>query len=111
MIPRSGTSRARSYRFRAEVWKYKSKGAWYFVTLPKELSAKIRAEFHFFEEGWGRLKCEALVGEATWETAIWFDTKADAYLLPVKKSVRKISGLEAGDSAEFCIRCAGGTSR
>jgi hypothetical protein len=45
------------------------------------------------EEGWGRLKVSARVGKSTWDTAIWFDTKAQTYLLPLKASIRTAEGL------------------
>ena len=34
--------------------------------------------------------------ETEWKTAIWFDTKQDTHLLPVKGDVRKAEGLVAG---------------
>ena len=41
------------------------------------------------EEGWGRLKAIAKLGNSQWETAIWFDTKHKTYLLPLKAEIRK----------------------
>ena len=35
-------------------------------------------------EGWGRLKATAKIGNSEWATAIWFDTKINTYLLPLK---------------------------
>ena len=31
----------------------------------------------------------AKIGNTQWETAIWFDTKLDTYLLPLKAEIRK----------------------
>lgn len=81
------------YSFSGHVWKYSGKGAWFFISLPKFLSEQIRVENQQLEEGWGRLKCIAKIGEVTWETAIWFDTKQACYLLPVKADVRKKENL------------------
>lgn len=77
------------YQFKAKCWKFRSKGGWHFITVPKALSKKIRKSQGFSEEGWGRLKTTAQIGKTKWETAIWFDTKHDAYLLPVKSLIRK----------------------
>lgn len=77
------------YSFKAKIWKYKGPAAWYFVTLPKSLSKKIRTQHGLSEEGWGRLKTTAEIGNSNWDTAIWFDTKAQSYLLPVKSVIRK----------------------
>ncbi|MDD4087237.1 MAG: DUF1905 domain-containing protein, partial [Bacteroidales bacterium] len=41
------------------------------------------------EEGWGRLKATAEIGKSVWKTAIWFDTKHQTYILPLKAEIRK----------------------
>ena len=55
------------------------------------------------EEGWGRLKARARIGGQTWETALWFDRSADAYLLPVRTGIRKQEDLLPGDWVEVTI--------
>ena len=62
---------------------------WTFVSLPKELSIEIRDNFKCLEEGWGRMKVTAKLGNSEWQTAIWFDTKQDTYLLPLKAKIKK----------------------
>ncbi len=92
------------YSFRAKVWKYKGKAGWYFVTLPKLLSAKIRKNHGISEEGWGRLKTAAQVGKSKWNTAIWFDTKTASYLLPLKLDVRKKEGIKIAASLQVHLQ-------
>ena len=80
------------YEFTAKVWNYSSTagtGGWYIACLPKEMSKEIRENLKFLEEGWGRLKMTAKIGNTQWETAIWFDTKLNTYLLPLKAEIRK----------------------
>ena len=36
----------------------------------------------------------AKTGNTQWETAIWFDTKLDTYLLPLKAEIRKKEKIE-----------------
>lgn len=84
----------KSYNFRGKVWKHKSMGGWHFITLPKTLSKQIRKNHGLDEEGWGRLKASAKIGQANWVTAIWFDSKFNAYLLPLKALVRKSEKIE-----------------
>ncbi len=62
---------------------------WTIVSLSKELSAEIRESFKREEQGWGRLKATAKTGGSEWQTAIWFDTKLDTYMLPIKAAIRK----------------------
>jgi len=74
-----------TYNFSALVWKYSSTGSWYFVSLPAELSREIREHCKWQEEGWGRLKATAKIGNSEWNTAIWFDTKSNTYLGSAEK--------------------------
>lgn len=77
------------YVFSGSIWQHSSPDGWYFVSLPEELSGEIRENLKWMEEGWGRLKAIAKIGETHWETAIWFDTKRNTYLLPIKSDIRK----------------------
>jgi len=83
------------YEFSASIWQHSSTGGWYFVSLPVEMAAEIRANLKWQEEGWGRLTAVAKIGNTEWETAIWFDTKHQTYLLPLKAEVRKMERLES----------------
>ncbi|XOV94482.1 MAG: DUF1905 domain-containing protein [Bacteroidota bacterium] len=82
------------YDFTTKMWRHNSTGGWYFVSLPKDLSKEIREHFQWQEEGWGRMKAFAGIGEMTWESSIWFDTKMDTYILPIKADIRKRLNLE-----------------
>lgn len=80
------------YEFCARAYQYSASAdmsGWTIVSLPSELSAQIRAHFQWLEEGWGRMKVTAEVGGSAWKTAIWFDTKQNTYLLPLKATIRK----------------------
>lgn len=64
-------------------------GGWTIVSLPKKLSIEIRDNFKYLEEGWGRMKVTANIGNSEWRTSIWFDTKQGIYMLPIKAEIRK----------------------
>ncbi len=91
-------AKTKSYKFKEKVWKYKGKGGWHFITLPKNISQKIRKNHGLDEEGWGRLKTLAKIGQSQWKTAIWYDSKSKAYLLPVKSLIRRAENIQK-DSA------------
>ncbi len=91
------------YEFSAHIWQHSSTGGWYFVSLPEEMSAEIRANLRWQEEGWGRLKAVAQIGQSKWETAIWFDTKHNTYLLPLKAAVRKKEGIETNQTVNVMV--------
>lgn len=85
------------YRFSAKIWRYKSQGGWFFVSLPLDLSEEIRSQLKWQEEGWGRMKATARIEKIEWETAIWFDSKLKTYLLPLKKEIRIKAQLKLDD--------------
>jgi hypothetical protein len=91
------------YEFTAEAWQHKGVGGWYFVSLPETMSAEIRGHLKWQEEGWGRLKATAQTGGSKWETAIWFDTKKEVYLLPLKAVIRKKEHIEAGHTIAVTV--------
>lgn len=94
------------YEFTAKVWNYSSTagiGGWYIASLPKEMSKEIRENLKFLEEGWGRLKMTAKIGNTQWETAIWFDIKLGTYLLPLKAEIRKKEKIETEKEVEIMI--------
>ena len=94
------------YEFTAKVWNYSSTagtGGWYIACLPKEMSKEIRENLKFLEEGWGRLKMTAKIGNTQWETAIWFDTKLNTYLLPLKAEIRKKEKIGTEKEVEIMI--------
>ncbi len=94
----------KKYSFKGKVWKYKGLAGWHFVTLPRRLSKTIRKIHGLSEEGWGRLKANASVGRCKWQTAIWYDTKAISYVLPIKAFIRKTERLGAGSSITVVLR-------
>lgn len=91
------------YSFSARIWKFKGKAGWYFVTLPSRISKKIRSHHGLDEEGWGRLKTQAMIGRTKWSTAVWYDSKVDTYLLPIKLAVRKSENIKDGQSLRVTL--------
>lgn len=82
------------FEFSTKMWKHNSPGGWYFVSIPKKISKEIRENLKWQEEGWGRMKAVAQIDSLDWETAIWFDTKMDTYILPIKVEIRNKTKLE-----------------
>ena len=94
------------YEFSAKVYQYSTSpemSGWTFVSLPKEVSIEIRDNFKWLEEGWGRMKVTAKTGNSEWRTSIWFDTKQDTYLLPLKAAIRKKENIVFDEDVEIII--------
>lgn len=91
------------YEFTAEPWQYSASGGWYFISVPENVSMEIRENLKWQEEGWGRLKITAEIGSSHWKTSIWFDTKRNMYLLPLKADIRKKENVEIGKNIDVII--------
>ena len=84
-------------RFTSLLWIWKGDSArWYFLTLPEEQSAEIKAHAFALPRGFGSVKVEARICDTRWRTSV-FPLKAGGYLLPVKADIRKRAKLAAGD--------------
>jgi len=91
------------YEFTTQLWKYNAPGGWHFVSLPKDFSQEIRKNLQWQEEGWGRMKAVAQIKAVKWETSIWFDSKQERYILPVKAEIRKKAQLVLDQTIEMTL--------
>ena len=91
------------YDFLAKTWKHCSAGGWVFVSLPLNITSEIKEHLKWQEERFGRLKIIAEIGNNKWDTAIWFDTKYETYLLPLKLDIRKKEKINTGDIIQIII--------
>lgn len=92
--------------FDAELWLHDGEAAWCFVTLPADLSDDIADRADRSRRGFGAVRVRVTVGSTSWATSIFPDTKRGAYLLPVKKDVRRREGLEVGDLLRVALELA-----
>ncbi len=91
------------YEFNAMPWKYAGPAGWVFVSIPDQMSKEIRHTFKNEEAGWGRLKAIAKLGNTEWKTAIWFDSKMNTYLLPLKSEIRKKEKIDLDEILHLTI--------
>ena len=79
------------------IWKGSdAAGRWYFITVPEEQSAEIRAHAFGNPRGFQSVKVEARIGDVAWRTSV-FPLNKGGYLLPIKAEVRRKADLAAGD--------------
>ena len=94
--------------FEAELWLWEARrdDSWTFVSLPIDASDEIRELTGGQRRGFGSVKVTATVGLTTWRTSIFPDAKKGAYVLPVKKAVRRAQSLEPGDLVRVTVELA-----
>jgi hypothetical protein len=93
-----------TYDFSAPLWRWEAKdeetsGAWFFVSLPFDVSDEIEATAGP-GNGFGSVRVEVTVGTTTWRTSVFPSSEQKTYVLPVKKAVRLAEGLEEGGEAK-----------
>lgn len=86
------------------IWRGKAAaGRWYFVTVPDEQSAEIKAHALGNPRGFGSVRVEATINQVTWRTSV-FPLNSGGYLLPVKAEVRRNADLAAGDEVSVQLQ-------
>jgi GNAT superfamily N-acetyltransferase len=84
--------------FSGEVPEWRGPAPYYFVPVPEQEGAALRAAASAANYGWGLMPIRARIGSTEWKTSLW--PKDGRYLLPLKDAVRKPAGLDAGDAVE-----------
>lgn len=97
-----------TYEFAAPLWRWAAKdeatsGAWFFVSLPFDVSDEIEAVAGP-GKGFGSVRVEVTVGGSTWRTSVFPSGERQTYVLPVKKAVRAAEGLAEGRPALVRLR-------
>ena len=88
--------------FEAELWLWDARRAdtWTFLSVPPALSEEIRDHAAARPPaGFGSVRVQVTIGSSTWQTSV-FPGDDGRYGLPVKKSVRRAEGVEAGDRVQ-----------
>jgi hypothetical protein len=73
------------------------------VTLPADLADELRARTSGRERPFGSVAVRVIIGQTSWTTSLFADTKAGSYLLPVKAAIRRLEQLAAGDEVRVTI--------
>jgi hypothetical protein len=87
--------------FSNEIWYWKGPAPWYFVTVPEEESADIKAISQAVTYGWGMIPVTARIGKTTWTTSLF--EKDNRYIVPIKASIRAAENLQEGDTVTVSL--------
>jgi Domain of unknown function (DUF1905) len=90
-----------SLEFSGEIWQWRGPAPWYFVTVPANECHVIKAVSKLVTYGWGVIPVRVQIGETTWKTSLF--PKDEAYLVPIKASVRKVESLEEGQTVTVIL--------
>ena len=82
-------------RFRGVIRSWRGPAPYYFVTVPEDASADIRAIASLVTYGWGVIPVTVSVGGTEWTTSLF--PRDGRYLVPIKAAVRRTERLVEGD--------------
>jgi hypothetical protein len=85
------------------IWDARRGDSWTFVTLPGDASEEIRDVTDGPRRGFGSVRVRAAIGGSTWTTSIFPDGGRNAYVLPIKRAIRRAEALDAGDIATVTV--------
>lgn len=77
------------YTFESKLWRSEGPSGWHFVTLSVEMSEEIRSLYKDISPGFGSIPVKVTLNKSKWETSVFYDTMAHAFLLPIKGVIRK----------------------
>lgn len=86
----------KQFKVRGTVWRWPGYAGWHFITLPRNLSIRIKGQAKTY--GSGFVKIKAKIGGTSWNTALFPHTQSKGYLLAIKNSIRKKEGILEGDT-------------
>lgn len=84
------------FEFTGEIFQWRGPSPYYFVAVPAEDSADLRAASSMLTYGWGVIPVQVQIGGTEWETSLF--PRDGRYLVPLKDVVRRAEGLEDGDA-------------
>lgn len=108
-----------NFKFKAKIWRWPGGTPWHFVSLDQEISKEIRDKYPKVS----MIKVEAIIiaddevitndvtidnksnkrVEIKWTTSLFRNNRDKNYLLPIKKGVRKKSGIQDGEVIDIEI--------
>ena len=81
--------------FSGAVFEWRGPAPYYYVAVPEEESADIKADEAMLTYGWGCIPVRARIGDTDFTTSLF--PKDGLYLLPLKVAVRRAEGIDEGD--------------
>jgi hypothetical protein len=81
--------------FSGRVFQWRGPAPYYYVAVPEDDSADIKADEPILSYGWGCIPVSATIGRTEFTTSLF--PKDGLYLLPLKVAVRRAEGIDDGD--------------
>ena len=93
------------FEFTGDLVEWRGPSPFYFVPVPTEMSAEIKALAKTLSYGWGVVPVRARIGETEFTTALI--PREGVFLVPVKDVVRRENAIELGDTVSVWMLLGG----
>jgi hypothetical protein len=90
------------YRFTADLWQAPG-GSWHFVTVPIDVTDEIDETAPSARVAFRSARVDVTIGRTNWQTSVFPDRRVGAFVLPLKRTVREVEGLAAGDAVDITL--------
>ncbi|GHF52082.1 hypothetical protein HNQ07_003116 [Deinococcus metalli] len=87
--------------FSGPLWYWRGPAPHYFVTVPDEEAAELKAASRFVTYGWGMIPVYVTIGTTRWPTSLF--PKDGRYIVPVRANVRQKEGLTEGQDVTVTL--------
>lgn len=85
-----------------KMFEWRGPAPFYFVAVPEEQSAEIKASESMLTYGWGVIPVEGRIGDTEFTTSLI--PRQGVYLVPIKNMVRLPEKLSVGDEIEISLK-------
>ena len=87
--------------FEGIIFHWRGPAPYFFIAIPAEASANIKAIASQVSYGWGVIPVRAQIGRTQWTTSLF--PKDGLYLVPVRKNVQQAESLGVGDKVALRV--------
>jgi hypothetical protein len=95
--------------FRGEIWHWRGPAPHHFVSVPPEDAATLQSVASHVTYGWGMIPVTVRLGRRTWDTSLF--PRDGTFIVPLKASIRRLEGLEPGDTVDLRLTIRTGPAR
>ncbi len=92
--------------FAAPLWHWHGPAPHYFLRVPDDLAADLKAASRLVTYGWGMIPVTVQLGEWEYDTSLF--PKDGGYLVPIRADVRKAGGWQEGDEVAVMLEIRAG---
>ncbi|WP_412027149.1 DUF1905 domain-containing protein [Deinococcus yunweiensis] len=88
-------------QFSGSIWYWRGPAPHYFVTVPDEEAAELKAASKFVTYGWGMIPVHVTIGDTCWPTSLF--PKDGRYIVPIRANVRQKEKLNEGQNVTVTL--------